>query len=409
MTYQFHTDCDPSAFDEFVINSDQNNLFQSSYWAEIKVNWKSFFTSATEDGKIKAAALVLVRPLVLGKTLVYVPRGPIMDYHDPSLVKFMIESLVKFAKENKAADLRFDPAVVLRTYPYEQRKNPPERTNTDIISLLGALNCRHRGFTMHIEDATQPRFSAVMHPAPDYRDHLERKADKRIRTSIHKGVEVLEGPQYVHELAEVMHGTEVRKQVALRSEEYFANMLKVYGDKSTCMITYIDFPKQIAKLEEDIAASKDKLTNGDLGRNQKKIVEQDLSSDTKELEKLQADYKREGKDRVVTSGILAAYNDKRMEQFYMGNHPDYLRLYSSYLLNAKCIDMCVDKGIEICSFGGVEGSLDDGLTLFKSHWLISIEEYIGEFNYVIDPFIYKMFNEFYPWIREKAAKLRGRK
>ena len=66
----------------------------------------------------------------------------------------------------------------------------------------------------------------------------------------------------------------------------------------------------------------------------------------------------------------------------MGNNPDYLRMYSSYLLYAKCLDRCVDLGIEHCSFGGIEGTLDDGLTLFKSNWIMNVEEYIGDF-YVV--------------------------
>ena len=53
-------------------------------------------------------------------------------------------------------------------------------------------------------------------------------------------------------------------------------------------------------------------------------------------------------------------------------------------------------------------ALDDGLTLFKSNWIMNVEEYIGEFNVVLDPFMYKMFDEFYPKIHSLSAKIRGR-
>ena len=112
--------------------------------------------------------------------------------------------------------------------------------------------------------------------------------------------------------------------------------------------------------------------------------------------------------KVITCGILAVYNESLMELFYMGNNPDYLRMYSSYLLYAKCLDRCVDLGIEHCSFGGIEGTLDDGLTLFKSNWIMNVEEYIGEFNVVLDPFMYKMFDEIYPKVQSLSAKIRGR-
>ena len=97
-----------------------------------------------------------------------------------------------------------------------------------------------------------------------------------------------------------------------------------------------------------------------------------------------------------------------MELLYMGNNPDYLRMYSSYLLYAKCLDICAEKGISHCSFGGVEGTLDDGLTLFKSNWLMNVEEYIGEFNIILNPLMYKAFDELYPKLLKKAAQLRGK-
>ena len=205
-----------------------------------------------------------------------------------------------------------------------------------------------------------------------------------------------------------MHYTEVRKQVALRGEDYFRNMMEVYGDHAICMTASLNFEKQLDKLEASIADTKAQL-EGKLSKKQRSALNQTLANDTKELEKLKEDAQRESENEIITSGILAVYNDNLMELFYMGNHPDYLRMYSSYLLYAKCLDICVEKGITHCSFGGIEGTLDDGLTLFKSNWIMNVEEYIGEFNIVIDPIVYKLFDEVYPMALKTAAKLRGRK
>ena len=93
----------------------------------------------------------------------------------------------------------------------------------------------------------------------------------------------------------------------------------------------------------------------------------------------------------------------------MGNHPDYMRTFSSYLIWSKCLDKCVELGITHCSFGGIEGTLDDGLTLFKSNWIMNVEEYIGEFNIVLDPLMYTAFDSIYPSLLKLAAKMKGRK
>ena len=409
MDYIFHTDTDPVMMDRFVMASDQNTLFQCSAWAEIKDNWDHVFYSVTKGESIVATAMTLIRYMPLGKTLMYIPRGPVMDYINRELVKFMLDHIKADAKKRKAIAVRFDPSILSRKYSYRSRNEEHPYFNQDIIDTLISYGAVHKGFTIRIEEATQPRFNAEMDVTEDYRQHLEHKTEKCIRAAEHKGVTVYEGKQYIHDFATAMHYTEVRKQVALRNEDYFSHMLEVYGDHAICMVTKISFPKQIAKLQESIKDHEEKLAGENLKKKEKAAVNQALTNDRKELEKLQADYQREGKDEVITCGILAVYNDNLMELFYMGNNPDYMRMYSSYLLYAKCLDRCVDLGITHCSFGGIEGTLDDGLTLFKSNWIMNVEEYIGEFNIILDRIMYTAFDSIYPSLLKFAAKMKGRK
>ena len=102
MAYIFHTDTDPAKMDAFVMSSDQNTLFQCSKWASIKDNWDHCFYSVSEDGKIVASAMALIRSMPLGRTLMYIPRGPVMDYDNDELVTFMFDHIKKEAKKHKA-------------------------------------------------------------------------------------------------------------------------------------------------------------------------------------------------------------------------------------------------------------------------------------------------------------------
>ncbi len=409
MKYTFHETTDPKEFDDFVIDSDQNTLFQCSPWAALKDNWDHALTCVREDGKIVAAALVLIRRLLPGRTLVYIPRGPVMDYNNTDLVSFYLGELKKFAKKHHACAVRFDPAVLSRKYSYKERKDPPARGNEHIIQKLQFFGAKHRGYTVMIEEATQPRFNAEMDVEPGYRKMLEHKTQKCIRTSERKGIEVLEGPEYIHMFAEAMHYTEVRKGVVLRNEAYFRHMMEIYGDEAACMVAVLNFPKQLKRLDASIAENTKLLESENLSKKKRAEAERLLAQDQKEKEQLQADYEREGKDQVITCGILAVRNRGMMELFYMGNNPDYLRMYSSYLLYAKCLDICENLGIRRCSFGGIEGTLDDGLTLFKSNFLMNVEEYIGEFNIVLDPVTYGLFDSIYPKVLQAAARIRSGK
>lgn len=410
MTYQFHLDTDVKEMNQFVMNSDQNSLFQCTKWAMIKENWDHLFASVTdENNTITATAMILIRKMPLGTTLFYIPRGPVMDYQNEELVRFTLDSITREAKKRRAMAVRFDPSILSRKYLYHDRKESHPYENNDVITFLKRYGAVHKGFTTMIAESTQPRFNAEMDVRSDYREHLEHKTLKCIRASEHKGIEIYEGKEYIHDFATAMHYTEVRKQVALRNEEYFSHMMDVYGDQAICMVTKLNFPRQLKKLETSIQETEEKLNSDALKKKEKNLLLQQLSNDQKEFRKLQEDYEREGKEEVITCGILAVYNDSLMELFYMGNHPDYMRMYSSYLLYASCLDRCVELGIPKCSFGGIEGTLDDGLTLFKSNWIMNVEEYIGEFNIILKPVMYHAFDTVYPKVLNMAAKMRGAK
>lgn len=89
-----------SEHDRFVIDSPQTNLLQSSSWAKIKDSWGNDRLGFYQDDKLVAVASVLIQPLPLGFSMIYIPRGPIMDYQDKELLAFVITSLKNMPKQN---------------------------------------------------------------------------------------------------------------------------------------------------------------------------------------------------------------------------------------------------------------------------------------------------------------------
>ncbi|QRG87331.1 peptidoglycan bridge formation glycyltransferase FemA/FemB family protein [Bulleidia sp. zg-1006] len=407
MSYQFCSDINKQEFDDFVHRSSQNNLFQESSWADVKNNWIPFFTGIYEDGKLVGTGLVLMRHLFGSYQLFYLPRGPILDVHNEKQVTFYFQELKKFAKTKKAIAIRFDPYLISRSYPYEQREQKPERQLEDYIALLKKLGIQHKGYTTLMEETTQPRFNACKHMSENYFEKLNYKTRKCIRQAQEKGVEIHEGLQFSQELAQSMHYTEKRKQIALRNEEYFRHMLEVYGYRSISMIATIHFPRQITRLEQKENDLKNKLAEKGLSLKQKNNLQTELDKTQRTISSLRERFQQEGKDEVVICGLLGAYNQGVMELFYMGNHPDYLKYYASYALYNAALQHCLVLKIPYCSFGGIEGSLDDGLTIFKSNWGMEVEELIGEFNLVLNPVLYYAFDHLYPKLRQWVAKRRG--
>jgi len=101
-------------FDQFIASSDAGDILQSFAWGEVKeLDWQPIRCLAEDDsGEIRAAATVLVRRLpFVGRTVAYVPRGPVLDYSDTDLLVFVLRSLARLAREKKAIFLKIDPGV----------------------------------------------------------------------------------------------------------------------------------------------------------------------------------------------------------------------------------------------------------------------------------------------------------
>ena len=99
--------------DDFVKASSQTNLLQSASWAKVKDNWDNERIGFYKNDQLVASASILIKPLPLGMTMLYIPRGPIMDYHDQELLQFVLTSLKQFAKTKKALFIKFDPSLFL--------------------------------------------------------------------------------------------------------------------------------------------------------------------------------------------------------------------------------------------------------------------------------------------------------
>jgi len=94
--------------DTFVIQHPQVNLLQSSSWAKIKDNWGNERLGFYKNGELVAVASILIKKLPLGYTMMYIPRGPIMDYQD-----ILIEPVLS----EKATVLRENGKYVFKVIP----------------------------------------------------------------------------------------------------------------------------------------------------------------------------------------------------------------------------------------------------------------------------------------------------
>lgn len=93
----------------FVKRHENSHFLQTPAWSQVKEAWEWRGILAYEDDRIEGAMSVLIRPLPMGFTLLYVPRGPVCDRNDPIVMACLLGAADELAKKLHGLELLMDP------------------------------------------------------------------------------------------------------------------------------------------------------------------------------------------------------------------------------------------------------------------------------------------------------------
>lgn len=390
--------------DDFVKASSQTNLLQSASWAKVKDNWDNKRIGFYKNDQLVASASILIKPLPLGMTMLYIPRGPIMDYQNQELLQFVLTSLKQFAKTKKALFIKFDPSLFLvQAQIGEDRKEQQE--TLDVIQNLQKAGAIWVGRTESLDETIQPRFQANIYKDNFSEELLSKSTRQAIRTARNKGIQVqFGGKELLDDFSTLMKKTENRKSIHLRGKDYYQKLLDTYPEHSYITLASIDLNERLeslqaqkAKAEKEASKFTEKTKPGKIENNkqeQKRLQEEmDFLS-----EKI-----AQGVTTVPLSGTLVLEYGATSENIYAGMDEEYRRYQPALLTWYETAKHAFDRGANWQNMGGVENDLDGGLYHFKSKFNPTIEEFVGEFNLPTNP-LYHLSNLAYTLRKKFRSK-----
>ncbi len=105
---------DAQAWDQALLSLPNPHVLQSWTWGEFKARygWRATRLLWQEDGQMVAAASVLQRKLPrLPVSLLYVPKGPALDWSNGDLAERVLAELEDLARRRRAICVKVDPDV----------------------------------------------------------------------------------------------------------------------------------------------------------------------------------------------------------------------------------------------------------------------------------------------------------
>jgi peptidoglycan pentaglycine glycine transferase (the first glycine) len=196
---------------------------QSWAWGTFKSRWSWSMQplllqlNEANPEPVWAAALVLKRELPrLPLSILYVPKGPLLDYSDRRLRRVVLAQLETVARQEGAILIKIDPDVVHSWGLEEQRPSP---TGAAFVRDL-----KNRGWR-YSNEQVQFRNTVVLdleRPLDDILAAMKQKTRYNIRLAERKGVTVRPGtPADFAAIAEMYLATAARDNFTVRPAAYY--------------------------------------------------------------------------------------------------------------------------------------------------------------------------------------------
>lgn len=198
------------------------HALQSWVWGEFKSRWGwSAARYLLEiDSNPLAAFQVLKRKLPrLPFSILYVPKGPALDYNDGPLRRVVLSELESLARRERAIFIKIDPEVV-KSWGLE-----PERPSPIGSKLIRELQQRGWRFSAEQIQFRNTVEMAVQRPEEELLAAMKSKTRYNIRLAGRKGIVVRPGaPADLAVIGEMYRETAVRDGFAIRPLDYYLDI-----------------------------------------------------------------------------------------------------------------------------------------------------------------------------------------
>lgn len=405
-------------FKKYADKHDQITFHQTKEWANLKRknNWNAHYIGLKEKNTIVGAALLLSKTIpYIKKKIFYSPRGFLIDYNNKKVLEEFTKEVKKYVKNEHGIFVKIDPFVEYLEHDNDGKIVENGYNNKTVVNNLKELGYKHFGFNL-MQDTLQPRWMHVIETEnktlEQVMNDMESKTRQILRKNERCGITTREiTREELPIFKDIMQHTSDRREFVDRPLSYYENMWDTLHESGILkiLVAEIDFNQYKKNTEEELENVKKELKeriykneNNLLKMNEKKYKQSNKKDEDtiirleKQLEKIK-ELKKEHGQKVVLGGILFLIYGNEVLSLYGGSHKKLMQFQSAYTIHFAGIKYAVENGYKRYNFYGITGDFRKenplyGLYLFKKSFGGKVVELIGEFDYIISPVWYHIYN-----------------
>lgn len=329
------------------------------------------------------------------------PRGYLIDFNDDALLAFFNANLVTFLKNRQGYLFNIEPKVLYIQRDIDGSPVLGGFNHQTIVDKLIQLGFHHNGFYIELDLSKQVRWAFVLNYETKNEDTIfnEFKATTRnlIRKAIKYHVSVEELPyERLDEFKKIVDSTGLRKSFDSRPLSYYQSMYHHFHKDG--YLKFMVAKVNLTSLTETLLLEKNqldaklaKLSDNSSG----KYIEytEALNGIHKRLEEAATFKEKYGESPLLAGGMFMLYGDESV-YLYSGSYEDLMVYNGQYLIQWEIIKYGLSHGFKRHNFYGISGDFSKsnkrwGVYEFKRGFNGEVIEYIGDFDYILNPINYK--------------------
>ena len=198
----------------------RGHLLQSPAWGALK---NRFGWTPRQVLSGEAGAQILFKHLPLGKTIAYIPKGPLVDWHDAPQCRELFSAIDAEAKKHNAIFLKIEPDVW-------RQSTETAAAVTDFMSNAGFIQA----------DTIQPQTTILVDISGDEETILadmKQKTRYNIRLAKRKGVSIRRGNETdIQIFYDLSQQTAPREEFGIHSLDYYQAAHRLFGSQQCALL-----------------------------------------------------------------------------------------------------------------------------------------------------------------------------
>lgn len=403
-------------FNHYVSNHSQATFLQTLSWANLKKEngWDHVLLGFKEKKKVIAAVMLLSKQTPVKKKMFYAPRGFVLDYENDNLLKEFTLAIRDYVKKNNGIFFKIDPYIMRVQRDIDGNIVENGIDNSNVVKSFHKLGFKEKC----AKPGAQTLQSKWMYWIPlkdksldDVMKDMTSKTRQMIRKNEKNGVVIREGNYNdIEEFENIMAHTGKRREFISRSLKYYQNMYKAFGNGEYLKLyfadleiekTLKDLKSEVEKLEKDYKAVLTNIENGKAKMNESKLKlkKDEITRTEKRIEEYEELFKKHG-STLTLGGIMYFTYGKEVISFIGGAYEEFMEFQSFYTLHYEMIKYALENGYEYYNFYGISSDLTPkdplyGIYLFKKGFGGEVVELIGEYDYIVRPMYYLLYDVSY--------------